>query len=270
MSFRRRLYRYGLFGGGSALLGWAASDFLGLPNGLPGGLFGETLTCGLIGGTIGAGLNIAGPGIAASRSRMIGRAVAGLIIGGLASAIGASIGHALLGTFFGARAVSWTLMGAGIGAAEGLYERSPILLRRGAILGALGGLVGGLPFAVVYAVLSPLWEIGSRAAAFVLFGSCVGVSTGLAELVFGNGRPPVGAGASRNQQPIPVKSADRPRVVPVPASETRSKPGPVAPQAKSNAVGAPKRQTTGVKPCPKCKRPVPGTRPYCVVCKISF
>src|SRR5271156_1736649 len=131
MSSGRRLYRYGLLGGGSALLGWAASDCLGLPNGLLWGLFGETLTCGLIGGTIGAVLNIAGSGTAPGRSKMMERALAGLVTGGFASAIGASIGHALLVTFSGARAVSWTLMGAGIGAADGVYERSQILLRRG-------------------------------------------------------------------------------------------------------------------------------------------
>jgi hypothetical protein len=269
MSMRQRFYRYGAIGGGSALFGWAASECLGFRDGLVWGLYGEAITCGLIGGVIGAGVNIAGDGLVANRRTMARLALAGLLTGGLAGAIGASVGHALLGSLYGARALGWTLMGAGIGASEGLYERSPRSLRRGMIAGGLAGLAGGLPFGRVYAALSPFSEIASRATAFVLYGWCVGVSIGLAEPAVAKAWLLVGKGVYRIRRRPPPKELARPPVAPAPALKPRperTSSAPTPPKVASTA----KRQATIMTPCPRCKRPVPGTRPYCVVCKISF
>ena len=115
---------------------------------------------------------------------MAGRAVAGLATGCLAGAIGMSLGHALLGTSYGGRALGLDAHGQRHRAREGLYERSPIMLRQGMIAAAVGGLAGGLPFGLVYSLLSPLSEVGSRAVAFVFFGSCVGAAIVVAEAAF--------------------------------------------------------------------------------------
>jgi hypothetical protein len=191
------------------------------------------------------------------------------VIGGYAGAIGASAGLALFGTLHSSRALGWTLMGAGIGAAEGLYERSPRFLRQGAIAGALGGLAGGLLYGRVYGVLVPLSEIASRATASVLFGLCVGVSIGLSESAVAKARLLLGKGAYWTRRPTTAKQPAQPRVTPPPALEPQPEPNAPAP-TRPKVAGTAKRQTTLMTPCPRCKRPVPGTRPYCVVCKISF
>ena len=257
-------------GGGAALLGWAVAEWLGVRNGVVSGLFGEALTCGLIAGAIGAGMNIVSDRAGANRVELGRRALAGLLTGGIAAVIGASIGHALLGALHGGRAVGWALAGAGIGAAEGLYERSPTVLRRGVITGAVGGLVGGLPFGEVYSILSQFWEAGSRATAFVLYGTCVGASIGLAEASFARVGPTAVEGRHRRRRPTPCEQ---------PGGHVLS--AGLAPQAKPTSVTPParpkaattntaQRQPTVMTPCPKCNRPVPGTRPYCVFCKLSF
>jgi hypothetical protein len=268
-----------------------------------------------------------------------------------------SLGHALLGALYGSRLLGWALMGGGIGAAEGLYERSPIMLRQGVIAAAIGGLAGGLPFGSVYWLLSPLSEAGSRAIAFTFFGSCVGASIALAEAAFAKawltvvegqrtgGRIPLSSrtvmlgkavdvtlrfsgpddteiereharivsqpdgqfaledmhsrhGTSVNQRRIlkrvllkdgdmirigahSIRFDDRkrrpksgekpvkPLVSPEPVAQ--SKPNPVVSKpARPTITNAAKRQPTVMSACPKCNRPVPGTRPYCVFCKISF
>jgi hypothetical protein len=273
MSLRWLNHRYGIVGGGSALVGWATSECLGVRNGVVSGLFGEALTCGLIGGAIGAGINLVAYRSGANRGEMTRRALAGLVTGGFAGAIGVSLGHSLIGTMYGSRALGWALMGAGIGAAEGLYERSPPILRQGAFAAAVGGLIGGLPFGTVYSLLSRLSEAGGRAAAFVLFGAGVGASIGLAQAAFGGDLVRTGAHSirfgSRSRRPRSGEKADRPLVSPEQVAQPKPDPVVVKPSrpAVSNTV---KRQPTVMTPCPKCNRPVPGTRPYCVFCKISF
>ena len=103
---------------------WGSSDgrrrrVSALRNGVMSGLFAEALTCGLIGGVIGVGISLAVYRPGKTWGEMARRALAGLMTGGFAGAIGMSLGHALLGTWSGGRAVGWALMGAGVGAAEG-------------------------------------------------------------------------------------------------------------------------------------------------------
>ena len=140
------------------------------------GLFGEALTCGLIGGAIGAGTTVAACRNGRNRWEIVKAAVVGLAAGGLAGAIGMSVGHALVGTWHGGRAASAGVLGAGIGAAEGLYARSPVMLRQCWLLAAaIGGLAGGLPFGAMYACF-PDYRI--RGAGPPL-SSCWGRASGL-------------------------------------------------------------------------------------------
>ncbi len=204
---------------------------------------------------------------------MARRSLAGLATGGFAGAIGVSVGHALLGTLYGSRALGWAIMGGGIGAAEGLYERSSMTLRRGLMAAAVGGLAGGIPFGLIYSLLSRFSETGSRAVAFALLGACIGVSIGLSEVGFAKvirfNVESVWLDA-RKRRVASSEKAGRPLVSRGPVAQAKRNPvaaGPSRPIA-TNTVG--KRQPTGMSACPKCNRPVPGTRPYCVFCKISF
>lgn len=253
--------------------------------------------------------------------------------------------------------MGWAIMGGGIGAAEGLYAHSPTMLRQGALAAAIGGLAGGLPFGAIYSLLSRLSEPGSRAAAFVLLGACVGASIGLADAAFAKawltvvdgpragGRIPLSsrtvmlgraAGAalrfnarddteierehvriarqpdgrfaledmhtrhgtrinqrrvldrmilndgdmirigghsirfdSRKRRPTVGEKPDRPLASPEPVVEKKTQPLASKP-TRPVATNAEKRQPTAMSRCPRCNRPVPGTRPYCVFCKISF
>jgi predicted lipid-binding transport protein (Tim44 family) len=173
------------------------------------------------------------------------------------------LGHALLGTLYGSRALGWALIGAGIGAAEGLYERSGMMVRRGAMAGALGGLAGGFLYGEVFSRVSRFSDAGSRAVAFSLFGSCVGASIGLAETAFARAWP------IRKRRSASDKKNVGQLLSPEPGAQAKPNPGAAKP-ARPTVTNAAKRQPTGMTPCPKCKRPVPGTRPYCVFCKISF
>ena len=356
MSLRRLVHQYAAVGAGGAFVGWAASECLGARNGVAG-LFGEALTCGLIGGVIAAGTNLITYRRGAGRRDLARSAVAGLAIGSLAATIGMSVGHALLGTLHGSRAPGWALVGGGIGAAEGLYARSSVRLRQGVLAAAIGGLAGGLPFGAIYMLLARWSEPGSRAAAFVLLGACIGAAIGLAEMIFAEawltvvegqpagGRIPIasravllGRAAGSNlrfngsgdteierqhvrivRQPdgqfaledlhsrhgtrinqrrildrVFLKDGDVIRIGehsirfdrrkrrPAAGREVKRPPdsanaaesierSPIAPHpAKIVARETPKRSPTTISACPKCNRPVPGTRPYCVFCKISF
>jgi hypothetical protein len=313
MWLQRPVLRYGVVGGVAALVGWAASEGLGTRNGVMSGLFAEALTCGLIGGVIGAGISLAAYRPGKSLGEMARRAVAGLMTGSFAGAIGMSLGHALLDTWSGGRAVGWALMGAGVGAAKGLYERSPSVVRQGVIAAAVGGLAGGLPFGLVYSLASRTSDAGGRAAAFVLLGACVGASVGLSEAglakvirigvesirLDSRKRRPAPSARAKAEEPLvtpapviqskpnsPAAKPARPVVAnppaarpaqPVVANTPASKPAqpvvantPASKPAQPVAATGAKRQPSGMTPCPKCKRPVPGTRPYCVFCKISF
>ena len=54
-------------------------------------------------------------------------------------------------------------------------------------------------------------------------------------------------------------------------SVVQAKPTPVASKpAQPTVTNAAKRHPTVMSNCPKCNRPVPGTRPYCMICDLSF
>ena len=181
MSFKRLILSYTLCGGAWAFAGWAAAEFL---QGEAGRWFSVALTCGLVGGALGVGLSLfTTPGNASWWSRAK-RIAPGLITGVLAGAVGGSLGNLFFNTLHWSRAIGWTVMGAGLGSADGLYERSPARLKRGLIGGAAGGLAGGLLFNAVASLLSTLPGGAGRATAFVMLGGCVGALIGVARVLF--------------------------------------------------------------------------------------
>jgi FHA domain len=350
MSIKWLIIYNAIAGGAGALVGYALSEFT---QGADGRWFSVALTCGLVGGTIGAGMNLVAGMNQANAKWPAQRLLPGLIAGGLAGAIGGSFGN----LFF--RTLGWMLMGAGLGAVEGLYERSPKRLRSGLIGGSVGGLIGGFLFNPVYSLLSILSGAVGRAAAFVVLGACIGAMIGVAKVIFAEawltvldgdrpgrrfvlvapsvwlgranhaalpfmGKGEVGVdkeharivrlsdgrftlednhsrhGTSVNLtrvlDPVVLKEGDvirigansiqfrerpgrRPKldvtpVTPPAPAPARPTPAPAATTSTRPEVTAPSKPARplprGMSLCPKCQRPVPGTRPYCVVCKLSF
>ena len=185
MSLNRLIYYSAIIGGWSAFLGWMISEYLLNRGGGPdGGRLAVAMTCALVGGAIGTGLNLVAGMANAQWKQQIKRVLPGFIAGGLGGAIGGFLGDILFTSFHLPRALGWMIMGAGIGVVEGLYERSPAKLRNGLIGGAIGGLLGGFLFDPILALIASNSGMSSRATAFVILGMCIGILIGLVKVVF--------------------------------------------------------------------------------------
>ncbi len=183
MSLNRLIYYSAIIGGWSAFLGWMISEFLLNRGGGSGGRLAVAMTCALVGGAIGTGLNLVAGMANAQWKQQIKRVLPGFIAGGLGGAIGGFMGDILFSVFH-VRALGWMIMGAGIGVVEGLYERSPAKLRNGLIGGAIGGLIGGFLFDPIRNLIGSSSNMSSRATAFVILGMCIGILIGLVKVVF--------------------------------------------------------------------------------------
>ncbi len=182
MSLGRLIYYSAIVGGWSAFLGWLISEFTLSPG---SGHFSVALVCALVGAAIGMGLNLLAGMANARLSQQLKRVVPGLLAGGAGGALGGFLGDILVSVFGpDFRAIGWMVMGAGIGVAEGLYERSPAKLRNGLVGGAIGGLVGGLLFKPISLLMaSSATGMSSRATAFVILGMCIGILIALVKVV---------------------------------------------------------------------------------------
>jgi hypothetical protein len=81
---------------------------------------------------------------------------------------------------------------------------------------------------------------------------------------------PVAAPVVTVTPPTRDARAPVPPARPVPAEPVvPAKPAATAP-ARSGPPRAEGRRPASMSPCPKCGRPVPGTRPHCVKCNLSF
>ena len=182
MSLGRLIYYSAIVGGWSALLGWLISEFALSPG---GGHLSVALACALVGAAIGMGLNLLAGMANARLTQQLKRIVPGLLAGGVGGALGGFLGDILVSVFGpDFRAIGWMVMGAGIGVAEGLFERSPAKLRNGLIGGAIGGLLGGLLFKPISLLMaSSATGMSSRATAFVILGMCIGILIALVKVV---------------------------------------------------------------------------------------
>ena len=200
MSLHRFVYYSAVIGGWAALLAWLVCEALFLRShwlkeavdaalsrgsyeirGI-GGLLEVLLTGTAVGAAIGAGINVVSGMTNARWKRQMQRVVPGLLGGGVGGAAGALLGAAMywLGL---PRAIGWMLMGLGIGASDGLYERSRRKLRNGLIGGVIGGLIGGLLFDLINYLAPASLETFSRATALVILGLSIGAMIGLAQVV---------------------------------------------------------------------------------------
>jgi hypothetical protein len=132
-----------IIGGASAFLGSMVSDLLIIPTVARVGedRFMVAVTCSFVGGMICSGVALVFRMAASHKDhqpiRMIPRLIAGLGVG----AVGGILGEIVFALSVLPHELSWMIMGSGIGAVEGLYERSPAKLRNGLVGGALGGLL---------------------------------------------------------------------------------------------------------------------------------
>jgi len=178
MSLNRFVYYNAVIAGWASLLVWFVAELLFLHSRSLGGVAKTVLTCVLLGMAIGAGLNLVS-GLSSGRWRP--RLSSGLIVGALVAAGGGLLGALLYSDLVGLpRPVGWTVIGLGIGAAEGIYENSRIKVRNGLVGGAAGGFLGGLIFDPVAASGS---DMSSRAVAFVILGVSIGALIGLAHVI---------------------------------------------------------------------------------------
>jgi pSer/pThr/pTyr-binding forkhead associated (FHA) protein len=168
----------------TAFLGWIASEMLASRLSTGGRWFDAAMTCSLVAGAMGMGINLADRTRPETRKARVERILAGAIIGGLAGAISGSLGNLFSPSLGGTWPIVWGLMGLGIGSVEGLHERSPAKLQIGLVGGLAGGLVGGFLFERVFWLLFPWSNTASRAIAFFVLGLSLGWLIELATVIF--------------------------------------------------------------------------------------
>ena len=106
----------------------------------------------------------------------LGQSVYGIVIGSAGNEITS------VGRFFElliARAVGYSLIGASVGAAQGVVNRSPVIARQGAFGGFIGGLLGGTAFEIGNGLGFP--SAFSRLLALAATGALAGFFVGLVQ-----------------------------------------------------------------------------------------
>jgi hypothetical protein len=189
MSLARLVYYSAVIGGWAAFLGWLVAECLVLRGqGAGGGRvdFSLIMAGALVGGAIGAGINVLA-GISNTQWKQVAKRIAaGLVVGSLGGAVGIFLGNLiyLLYPVSLMRALGFMVLGLGVGVVDGLYERSASKIRNGVIGGLIGGLAGGILFDPLTTVISSGAGIAARATAFVILGICIGALIGLTQVVF--------------------------------------------------------------------------------------
>ncbi len=187
MSLLRLVYYSALAAGWAACVGWLVSEVLfagKLRDAVnPPGWFAALVLSGLIGavvgGAIGAGINLVAGLANAQWKQLLLRAATGLVCGAVSGLLGAFVGQ-ILAAIGLPRALGWMVLGAAIGVVDGLYEHSKSKIRNGLIGGLVGGLLGGVLFDLIPWMLESSIGLASgtgmssRATGFVVLGVCIG------------------------------------------------------------------------------------------------
>jgi hypothetical protein len=143
----------------------------------------DALAGGLIGGLIGFALNASGPLRDGSWPAMARASAWGALAGAVGGALGLVLGEFALGGLQGGllgRSVSWSILGLGIGASQGLAYRSRQKLAFGLIGGGLGGLVGGFLFELLRQSFGSRYDLG-QGLGIVVLGAGLGLALAAVE-----------------------------------------------------------------------------------------
>lgn len=140
-----------------------------------------------IGGTIGFFLNASGPLRDGAWIKLSRAATWGALAGAIGGALGLVLGEFVIGWFQGGligRALSWGVLGLGIGVSQGLADRSRQRLVYGLLGGGLGGLIGGYLFEALRASLGQRYNntLG-QGVGIVILGAGLGLFLALVEQV---------------------------------------------------------------------------------------
>lgn len=147
----------------------------------------DALAGGLIGGSIGFLINASEAFREGAWEKLARTATWGALAGSAGGAIGLLIGEAVLTSFQGGlfgRAISWSILGLGIGVSQGLAYRSIPRLQFGLIGGGIGGFVGGFLFEALRAGLGNRYDL-SQGLGMVMLGGGLGLCLALVEQVLG-------------------------------------------------------------------------------------
>jgi hypothetical protein len=172
MNRRMRTYYYALLGAIGGLIGWQASDLLGLSF-ITNLYLSEVVVGALIGMVIGLFIGLT-EGlltqnfIQALRSGLFS-AVLGLVAGGIGLPLSEFLFQTVGGGLFG-RALGWAIFGLLLGLAEGVVGKSQAW--KGMLGGLIGGALGGILLESAHNWLRD--PLTGKAAGLVLLGASVG------------------------------------------------------------------------------------------------
>lgn len=198
MSLVRLVYYSMMIGGWAGLAGWLVFELLFSRSAARDSMMLAVMAMAIVGAAIGVGINIVAGLANGQWQRLAMRVLPGLVCGALGGAVGGLVGSVLYsaGTWFLGlfsakatlltgvlRACGWLIAGLGIGAVDGLYERSASKIRNGLIGGGIGGLVGGVLFEMIQQSIRANSDRPGLAAGFVVLGMCIGALVGLAQMV---------------------------------------------------------------------------------------
>jgi hypothetical protein len=202
MSFKFFIYYCALCGGWAAFLVWALVQGAGLRTLTPlwlraaliGALIG-TFVAGAV-GLVDALLNAVG-------TQRLLRVLVCMGLGLLAGLFGGLVGQGLYALLLNVLPAAvqwvpvsfgWVLAGVLIGASIGAFDLLRVVMGQqdlraslkkvfnGALGGFIGGLIGGVPFGILLAVAPPTLRSG-LSTGLVLFGACIGLMIGLAQVI---------------------------------------------------------------------------------------
>ncbi len=172
MNRRMRTYYYAILGAMGGLIGWQASDLLGLSF-ITNLYLSEVVVGALIGLVIGLFIGLT-EGlltqnfVQALKSGMFS-AVLGLVAGGIGLPLSEFLFQAVGGGLFG-RALGWAIFGLLLGLAEGVVGKSQAW--KGMLGGLIGGALGGILLESAHNWLRD--PLTGKAAGLVLLGASVG------------------------------------------------------------------------------------------------
>ena len=202
MSLKSKIILNSLFGAIGGFVGWAVLEFLlrgfyAIPfdKHQPADIMVANTEIGLLAGLLIGGMLGAADALWTRSPKAARRALwAGCLAGAAGGFLGITIGQtafdvlspdpkvhtmAAFAIRVFARAIGWTIVGAGLGAAQGIPTLSGVRAKHGAIGGLVGGFISGMSFELVANILRS--DVHSRIVSFSLTGLLIGFMIGLVQ-----------------------------------------------------------------------------------------